>query len=69
MPLSERLTLSTWAHWASTGMFLWMIPIPPSLAIAIAIWCSVTVSMAADTRGEASRTPRVKGAEMETSAG
>ena len=28
-------------------MFLWIIPIPPCLAIAIAIRCSVTVSMPA----------------------
>ena len=29
----------------------WMIPIPPSRAMAMAIWASVTVSMAALRRG------------------
>ena len=32
-------------------MFLWMIPNPPSRAIAIAMRASVTVSMAAESRG------------------
>ncbi len=51
MPLSERLTRSTsWACW-SMVRFLWMIPIPPSLAMAIAMRDSVTVSMAAVSSG------------------
>ncbi len=69
MPLSERFTRSTWAHCASIGMFLWMIPIPPSRAMAIAIRCSVTVSMAAETRGAARWMPRAKRAPIDTSAG
>ena len=32
-------------------MFLWMTPIPPSRATAIAICDSVTVSMAAESTG------------------
>ena len=32
-------------------MFLWMMPMPPSCAMAIARRASVTVSMAADTSG------------------
>ena len=51
IPDSERLTLSTSAAWAAIVMFLWMKPIPPSWASAIARWASVTVSMAAETIG------------------
>ena len=51
MPLSERLTLRTWSAWASMLMFLWMIPIPPSCAIAMASADSVTVSIAAEISG------------------
>ena len=46
-PFSERFTLSTSSACASIDMFLWMIPIPPCLAMAIAILCSVTVSIPA----------------------
>ena len=46
-PFSERFTLSTSSACASIDIFLWMIPIPPCLAIAIAMRCSVTVSMLA----------------------
>ena len=46
-PFSERFTLSTSSACASIDMFLWMIPIPPCLAIAIAMRCSVTVSIPA----------------------
>ena len=40
-------TLSTSSACASMDIFLWIIPIPPCLAIAIAILCSVTVSIPA----------------------
>ena len=46
-PFSERFTLSTSSACASIDIFLWMIPIPPWRAIAIAILCSVTVSIPA----------------------
>ena len=46
-PFSERFTLSTSSACCSIVIFLWMIPIPPSLAIAIAMRESVTVSIAA----------------------
>ena len=36
-PFSERFTLSTSSAWASIDMFLCIMPIPPCLAIAIAI--------------------------------
>ena len=39
-PFSERFTLSTSSACASMDIFLWIIPIPPCLAIAIAILCS-----------------------------
>ena len=55
MPDSERLTLSTSAAWASMVMFLWMIPRPPSWAMAMASGASVTVSMAAETMGTLQR--------------
>ena len=46
-PFSERLTLSTSSACASIDMFLWIMPMPPCLAMAIAILCSVTVSIPA----------------------
>ena len=46
-PFSDLLTLSTSSACSSIDIFLWMIPIPPCLAIAIAILCSVTVSIPA----------------------
>ena len=36
-------------------MFLWMTPMPPSCAMAMAMRASVTVSMAADSSGMLSR--------------
>ena len=50
-PLSYFLTFTTSLAWSSTDKFLWMIPIPPSWAIAMASSDSVTVSMAADNNG------------------
>ena len=50
-PFSCLFTLSTSLAWASIVMFLWIIPIPPSLAIAIAILDSVTVSILALING------------------
>ncbi len=46
-PFSERLTLSTSSACASMDIFLWIMPIPPCRAMAIAILCSVTVSIPA----------------------
>ena len=46
-PFSERFTLSTSSACSSIDMFLWMTPIPPCLDMAIAIRCSVTVSIPA----------------------
>ncbi len=69
IPLSLRLTRSTSAAWRSTVMFLWITPIPPARAMAIAISASVTVSIAADTRGIWSGMARVKRLAVETSRG
>ena len=56
-PLSERLTLSTAAHWASILIVRCRTPTPPSRAIAIAILASVTVSIGEDTIGTLRRMP------------
>src|SRR6185503_14194461 len=69
MPLSERLTLSTSPDWTSIGRFLWTIPMPPSCAMAIARRESVTVSMAAETRGMFSRMLRVSWVDTSTLLG
>ena len=50
-PLSYFFTNLTCLAWSSIDKFLCMIPIPPSLASVIAIFDSVTVSIAADTIG------------------
>src|SRR5688500_17807204 len=62
-PFSLRLTFSTSRAWFSTERLLWMIPIPPSCASAIASADSVTVPIGALTRGRfgAARTLRVAG--------
>ena len=50
-PFSCLLTLSTSIACSAIVIFLWIIPIPPSLAIAIAILDSVTVSILALING------------------
>src|SRR5256886_8872160 len=50
-PLSKRLTFATSAACVLGDMFLCTIPRPPSCAIAIASRPSVTVSIAAESRG------------------
>ena len=69
MPLSDRLTRSTSAAWSSMGRFLWITPMPPSWAIAMARRDSVTVSMAALMIGTFRVTFRVSRVETSTSAG
>ena len=51
IPLSLRLTLRTCSACCSTDIFLCKIPIPPSLASAMANVASVTVSIAAESKG------------------
>jgi hypothetical protein len=60
-PLSYFLTAATSAAWRSMLMFLWMMPMPPSCAMAMASRASVTVSMAALMIGMLSRTSRASG--------
>ena len=69
MPLSERLTFRTSdACWAIV-MFLWITPIPPCRAIAMAIALPVTVSIAAEITGVLSMILREKGLPKVTSRG
>ena len=65
-PFSERLTRSTWSAWRSMVMFLWMMPMPPSRAMAMAMSDSVTVSMAAVSRGALRRMVLVSWVEKST---
>ena len=51
IPDSLFLTLSTSMACSAMVRFLWMKPIPPSRAMQMAVRASVTVSMAALTRG------------------
>ena len=59
MPDSERLTLSTSPACAANDRFLWMTPMPPFCARQMAVSCSVTVSIAAETSGISSVISRV----------
>ena len=68
-PFSDRLTLSTSRVWAATLRFLWMIPMPPSWASAMASSLSVTVSIGADRMGRLRRTWRVSEVRTSTSFG
>ena len=68
-PLAERLTLATSRAWTSGGRFLWMIPMPPWAASAMASADSVTVSIGAETRGMLRRMLRVRRVEVSASAG
>ncbi len=68
-PDSYRLTFDTSAACCSAVMFLWMTPIPPSCAMAMARRASVTVSMAADTSGRFRVMLRVKRVTREVSLG
>ena len=51
IPLSNFLTRRTWSACSATVRFLWMTPSPPRRAMAMAIADSLTVSIAAETRG------------------
>src|SRR3954452_1242872 len=69
MPLSDRLTRSTSEACSSIDRFLWMTPMPPCCAIAIARRDSVTVSIAALASGTFSRILRVNDDETSTALG
>jgi hypothetical protein len=69
IPLSDRFTRSTSDACSSTDRFLWMMPIPPCCAIAMANRDSVTVSIAALAIGTCRRILRVRFEETSTSLG
>ena len=69
MPLSLFLTRSTSRRWRSMGMFLWVMPMPPMRAMLMAMADSVTVSMAAESRGMRSSMEGVSQVEMSTASG
>ncbi len=60
MPFSLRLTLSTSRACRCSGMFRWMMPMPPSCASAMASSLSVTVSIGEETMGMFRRMLRVE---------
>ena len=68
-PFSERFTMSTCSACWLMDIFLWMMPMPPSRAMAMAMRYSVTVSMAALIRGMFSRIFFVSWVCRSTSAG
>ena len=69
IPDSERFTLSTSAACAAIGMFLCTIPMPPFCATVIAVSCSVTVSIAAESSGMLSVISRVRRVRTSTCSG
>ncbi len=69
MPLSNFLTRRTWAACSSIVRFLWITPMPPSWAMAMAMAPSVTVSMAALMSGMCSEIWRVKRAAVRVAPG
>ena len=69
MPASERFTRSTWPACSSMDRLRCSTPMPPTRAMAIAIRASVTVSIALETSGTASRIRRVSRLLVSTSAG
>ena len=68
-PFSERFTMSTCSACMSMGMLLWMTPMPPSRAMAMAMRYSVTVSIAALMMGVLSLIFFVRYVERSTSVG
>ena len=69
IPDSYFFTRRTSAAWATGSMFLWITPMPPASAMAMASALSVTVSMAAEMIGMRSSTARVRRVEVSASAG
>ena len=60
MPVSNFFTRRTSAACSSMVRFLWITPMPPCCAMAMAIGASVTVSIAAEISGMFSRMLRVR---------
>mmetsp|Transcript_74333 Transcript_74333/g.187936 ORF Transcript_74333/g.187936 Transcript_74333/m.187936 type:complete len:298 (-) Transcript_74333:299-1192(-) len=66
-PFLNFFTCMTSWTWASTVKFVWMTPMPPCKAIAMAILCSVTVSMGLDTMGVFNAMPLLNRESKQTS--
>ena len=69
IPASNFFTLRTWATCSSMVRFLWITPMPPCCAIAIAMGPSLTVSMAAASSGMFSLMVRVRRVLVSVRAG
>ncbi len=69
MPDSNFLTRRTCAACSAGSRFLWITPMPPSCAMAIAIGPSVTVSIAEETSGMLSAMVRVKRVRVSAALG
>ena len=69
IPASYFFTRRTSAACAAISIFLWRIEIPPSCAMAMAIFASDTVSIAADIKGICKLIPRVSLVFKQTSLG
>ena len=69
MPDSNFFTRRTCAACSSGEWFLWITPMPPACAMAIAMGASVTVSIAAATSGMFSAISRVSRVRVSVSAG
>ena len=63
------MTWLTWSACCSTVRFLWITPMPPSIAIAIAIGASVTVSIAAERNGMLRRMREVRRVDRSVESG
>ena len=68
-PLSCFLTLAISAAWAGIPRLRWITPRPPACAMAMAVRASVTVSIAALTKGVFRRIVRVTWVETSASFG
>ena len=69
MPLSNFFTRRTCAACSAMVKFLWITPMPPCCAMAMAIAASVTVSIAAETSGMFSEIVRVSRVPVRTVVG
>jgi hypothetical protein len=69
MPLSKRFTWRTCSACSAMVMFLWMTPMPPRWAIAMAMPVSVTVSIAAAISGMCRLISRVRRVRVSAWAG
>ena len=69
MPDSNFFTMRTWAACSCGSKLRWITPMPPACAMAMAIWYSVTVSIAEATIGMFRLISRVIWVRTSTSEG